>query len=72
MIVLLIVGVLLTGLAIGSLAHVAAWPRGGRQRSAGVPKRVEAYGFTKGEQEEEESGGLRGVLDDAATIDESP
>src|SRR3989442_12716548 len=67
MILLLIIGFLLTGLAIGSLARVTVWPRGGHVRSAGVPRRVEEYGFTKGDHGEESSGGLREKLDDVAT-----
>ena len=67
MIILLIIGILLTGLAIGSLARVTIWPRGGHMRSAGVPRRVEEYGFTKRDHGEESSGGLREKLDDVAT-----
>ncbi len=67
MIILLIIGILLTGLAIGSLAHVTMWPRGGHVRSAGVPRRVEEYGFTKRAHGEESSGGFREKLDDVAT-----
>jgi tight adherence protein C len=67
MIILVIIGILLTGLAIGSLARVTVWPRGGHVRSAGVPKRVEEYGFTKREHGEESSGGVREKLDDVAT-----
>jgi tight adherence protein C len=66
MIILVIIGILLTGLAIGSLARVTVWPRG-HVRSAGVPKRVEEYGFTKREHGEESSGGVREKLDDVAT-----
>jgi tight adherence protein C len=67
MIILLIIGVLLTGLAIGSLARVTIWPRGGHVRSAGVPKRVDDYGFTKRDHHEEGSGGVREKLDNVAT-----
>jgi len=67
MIILVIIGILLTGLAIGSLARVTVWPRGGHVRSAGVPRRVEEYGFTKREHGEESSGGVREKLDDVAT-----
>jgi tight adherence protein C len=67
MIILLIIGILLTGLAIGSLARVTVWPRGGHVRSAGVPRRVEEYGFTKRDRGEESSGGLREKLDEVAT-----
>jgi tight adherence protein C len=67
MIILLIIGILLTGLAIGSLARVTIWPRGGHVRSAGVPKRVDDYGFTKRDHHEEGSGGVREKLDNVAT-----
>jgi tight adherence protein C len=66
MIILLIIGIVLTGLAIGSLARVTVWPRQGI-RSAEVPRRVEAYGFTRKERKEETSGGVRGKLDEVAT-----
>src|SRR6266550_4776864 len=67
MIILLIIGIALTGLAIGSLARVTLWPRGGHVRSAGVPRRVEEYGFSHREHAEESPGGLRDKLDDVAT-----
>src|SRR6266516_4857971 len=67
MIILLIIGIVLSGLAIGSLARATAWPRGGLARSAGVPRRVREYGFTKREQSEETSGGVREKLDEVAT-----
>ncbi len=66
MIILLIIGIVLTGLAIASLARVTVWPRQGI-RSAEVPRRVEAYGFTRQEREGETSGGVRGKLDEVAT-----
>jgi tight adherence protein C len=66
MILLLVIGIVLTGFAVGSLARVTLWSRG-RGRSAGVLKRVQSYGFTKREQEEEGSGGVRGKLDEVAT-----
>jgi len=66
MILLLIIGVVLTGFAIATLSRVIVWP-GVRQSSSGVPKRVEAYGFTNTEAEEEGSGSVRGKLDDVAT-----
>ncbi|HYS70106.1 MAG TPA: type II secretion system F family protein [Gemmatimonadaceae bacterium] len=65
MIILLIIGVVLTGLAIGSLARGIVWPR--QVRSVGVPRRVEEYGFTRREHDEEGSGGLRDKIDDVAT-----
>jgi tight adherence protein C len=66
MILLLILGVALTGLASATLVRVLFWP-GGLGPSAGVPKRVEAYGFEKAEPKEENPGGVRGKLDDVAT-----
>jgi tight adherence protein C len=66
MIILLIVGIVLTGLAIASIARVTVWPREG-VRSIDVPRSVEAYGFTRREREEETSGGVRSKLDDIAT-----
>ncbi|SRR6266508_3451112 len=66
MILLLIIGILLTGFAVGSLARVTLWQRG-HDRSVGVLKRVQSYGFTRGEQSEETAGGVRGKLDEVAT-----
>lgn len=67
MVVLLIVGLVLTGLAVGSIARVTVWPRQA-MRSAGVPRRVEAYGFTRREPiEEKNAGALRSKFDDVAT-----
>jgi tight adherence protein C len=67
MVILLIIGIVLTGLAIGSLARVTVWSRPGEVRSAGVPRRVKEYGFTSSEPSEETSGGFRERLDDVAT-----
>ena len=67
MILLLIIGVLLTGLAIATLTRVTSWSRGGETRSAGVPRRVREYGFDRRESDEERAGGLREKLDDVAT-----
>ena len=67
MVLLLIIGIALTGLACATLARVLVWPNAAT-RSAGVPKRVEAYGFEKGsEQKQETPGGVRGKLDEVAT-----
>ena len=66
MILLLVIGILLAGFAIGSLARGTLWQRG-RDSSAGVLKRVHPYSFTKREQDEEGAGGVRGKLDDVAT-----
>ena len=67
MILLLIIGILFTGVAIASLARVTIWPRGGDVRSAGVPRRVREYGFERRENDEEGSRGLREKFDDVAT-----
>jgi tight adherence protein C len=66
MILLLIIGILLTGLAVAILARVTMWQRG-RERSVGVLRRVQPYSFTKRERDEDGSGGVRGKLDDVAT-----
>jgi tight adherence protein C len=67
MILLLLIGIVLTGIAIGTFAHVTGWSDT-RQRSFGVPKQVEAYGFTQHEQQEESAAsGVRGVVDELAT-----
>ena len=66
MILLLVIGIILTGFAIGTLSRVMLWP-GIRHTSFGVPKRVEAYGFAKPETEEESSGAVRGRVDQVAT-----
>jgi tight adherence protein C len=66
MILLLVIGIALTGFASATLLRVLVWS-GGVNRSAGVPKRVEAYGFEKAEQPEEAPGGVRGKLDEVAT-----
>jgi tight adherence protein C len=67
MILLGIIGILLTGFAVASLARVTLWGNSQRARSAGVPRRVEAYGFTRHEQAEEGPGGLRETVDNVAT-----
>jgi tight adherence protein C len=66
MILLLIIGILLIGLAFAVLARVTMWQRE-RERSVGVLKRVQRYSFTKREQDEDASAGVRGKLDDVAT-----
>ena len=67
MILLLLIGLALTALAIGILAHAAVWPTT-RERSSGVPKRVQVYGFTHREKEVETSNtGVRGKVDELAT-----
>lgn len=67
MILLLIIGVLLTGIAGTALARATVWQRS-PQRSAGMLKRVQSYSFTKRERSDEDSStGVRGKLDDVAT-----
>ena len=66
MILLLVVGVTLTGFAVATLSRVIVWPDV-RHSSFGVPRRVEAYGFTGAEEEEEGSSSVRGKFDDVAT-----
>jgi tight adherence protein C len=66
MILLLIIGILLTGLAVAILARVTMWQRE-RERSVGVLKRVQRYSFTKREQDEDATAGVRGRLDEVAT-----
>jgi tight adherence protein C len=66
MILLLVIGIALTGFAVGSLARVMMWQHSG-DRSVGVQRRVRPYGFTKGEESEEGSSGLRGTFDGVAT-----
>src|SRR6266850_101190 len=48
MIILLIIGILLTGLAIGSLARVTIWPRGGHMRSGGLREKIDEVATTLG------------------------
>jgi tight adherence protein C len=66
MILLLVIGVLLTGIAIATLSRAIIWP-GVQQSSIGVPRRVEAYGFTTSDDEEEGAGGVRDKFDQVAT-----
>jgi tight adherence protein C len=66
MILLLIIGIVLTGIAMATLVRVAGWS-GGATRSSGVPKRVEEYGFDKRTPAEDGSRGLRDRLDDVAS-----
>ncbi len=66
MIVLLIIGIILTGFSFSTLLRVTLWG-GMREASAGVPKQVEPYGFTRREQTEETNEGVRGKLDEVAT-----
>ncbi len=66
MILLLIIGILMTGFAVSTLLRVTVWT-GMRQPSAGVPKQVEPYGFTRREQKDETPDGVRGKLDEVAT-----
>src|SRR5436190_2802054 len=66
MILLLIIGIVLTGIAVASLTRVTTWSRGG-ERSVGVQRRVRPYSFTKGEESADGGSGLRGALDGVAT-----
>src|SRR5712691_7673895 len=66
MILLLIIGIVLTGFSVSMLIRVTVWG-GMREASAGVPKQVEPYGFARRTQEEETTDGVRGKLDDVAT-----
>jgi tight adherence protein C len=68
MILLLIIGIVLTGFAIGTLAQVALW-QSANDRSSGLPRRVAPYGFMQREPREEEAsrGGVRGKVDEIAT-----
>ncbi len=66
MILLLIIGIVLAGLAVGSLVRVSTWQRG-EQRSVGVQRRVRLYGFTKREETEPRGSGVRGAIDGVAT-----
>jgi tight adherence protein C len=65
-ILLLIIGIALTGIAVASIARVTMWSRSA-ERSVGVQRRVRPYGFTKREESEDGGSGLRGALDAAAT-----
>jgi tight adherence protein C len=65
MILLLIIGILMTGFAVSTLLRVTVWT--GMRPSAGVPKQVEPYGFTRREQKDETPDGVRGKLDEVAT-----
>ena len=67
MILLLAIGIVLTGFAVGSVARVTLWPRG-RERSVGLLRRVQSYGFEKRERKDEDvPSGVRGKLDQVAT-----
>jgi tight adherence protein C len=66
MILLLIIGVVLLGLAVATLARVTTWERGTRS-SPGVLRRIQPYSFTRREQTEDASGGVRGKVDQVAT-----
>jgi tight adherence protein C len=67
MILLLILGILLTGIAMATLARVAGWSGGAGTRSSNVPKRLEQYGFDRRSQAEEGARGFRNRLDDVAS-----
>jgi tight adherence protein C len=64
MILLLIIGIVLAGLAVGTLVS-------GVMRSSGsgsvLPRRIQTYGFTRRSAEDEDGSGVRERLDDVAT-----
>jgi tight adherence protein C len=66
MILLLIIGIVLTGFSIATLSRVVVWP-GIQEPSLGVPKRVQAYGFENADGDDDASTSVRGRLDDVAT-----
>jgi tight adherence protein C len=67
MILLLVIGIILTGIAIATLSRVILWS-GVREPSLGVPRRLKAYGFERADADEESSGrAVRGKLDEVAT-----
>jgi tight adherence protein C len=66
MVALLALGVVLTGIAIASMGRVLFWSTT-TNRSLGVPRRVEPYGFTNRGQEETPTSGVRGRFDAVAT-----
>jgi tight adherence protein C len=66
MILLLIIGIILTGLAVAILARVSNWDRSPR-RSPGILRRIQPYSFTRREQTENTPAGVRGRVDQVAT-----
>jgi tight adherence protein C len=67
MILLLIIGILLTGMAVAALARAIGWGSS-VQRSPGMLKRVESYSFNKNERSEESSAtGVKSKIDSVAT-----
>jgi tight adherence protein C len=66
MILLLVIGILLSGFSVGTLLRAILWAGVG-EPSAEVPRKVEPYGFTRREQNEETPDGIRGKLDEVAT-----
>src|SRR6266567_2657812 len=68
MIILLIIGIALGGLAVGLIARALSPPREGDQSGA-IRRRIEKYSFSRrGEPEEpiSDGGGMKGKLDDVA------
>ncbi len=67
MIILLIVGVMLVGLAVGIVASTLRSPQA-REQSAKLLRRIETYGFARrGEGNEDSGGGVRRALDEVAS-----
>lgn len=64
MILLLIIGIVLAGLAGGAIAAGFARPK---EQSSGVPKRLQTYGFTRRAEDDGTGAGVREKLDDVAT-----
>jgi tight adherence protein C len=66
MVALLAIGVVLTGIAVATMGRVLFWSTN-TNRSLGVPKRVEPYGFENRGKEETPASGVRGRFDALAT-----
>ena len=64
MTLLLIIGIVLAGLAVGMLVSGVARSSG---TSSVLPRRIQTYGFTRRSAEDEDAGGVRERLDDVAT-----
>jgi tight adherence protein C len=66
MVILLVIGILLTGIAAAIVTSAIWW--GTPERSGQVAGRIENYGFARRQQEREsDRGGVRGRLDDVAS-----
>jgi tight adherence protein C len=64
MTLLLIIGIVLAGLAVGMLVSGVARSSGA---SSVLPRRIQTYGFTRRSAEDEDGSGVRERLDDVAT-----